>query len=115
MDSWTSEQFQPSETLKDTHIEITTPNIENNEKRTNKFKKRADDLKPPYYPPVDKKTIDWEVRHQEARQQVRKDNSYQFVMMVSAFASKDQILTAYKEAIKKKYKFYSYGDSMLLL
>ena len=37
------------------------------------------------------------------------------MMMVSAFASKDQILTAYKEAIKKKYKFYSYGDSMLLL
>ncbi len=37
------------------------------------------------------------------------------MMMVSAFASKDMILDAYTEAIKKKYRFYSYGDSMLLL
>ena len=37
------------------------------------------------------------------------------MMMVSAFSSKDMILDAYKEAIKKKYQFYSYGDSMLLL
>ena len=37
------------------------------------------------------------------------------MMMVSAFSNKDMILDAYKEAIKKKYKFYSYGDSMLLL
>ena len=37
------------------------------------------------------------------------------MMMVSAFSSKDMILNAYDEAIKKKYKFYSYGDSMLIL
>ena len=37
------------------------------------------------------------------------------MMMVSAFASKDKILTAYQEAIKKKYNFYSYGDSMLIM
>ena len=37
------------------------------------------------------------------------------MMMVSAFSSKDQILNAYKIAMKKKYKFYSYGDSMLIL
>mgnify|MGYP001204180008 CR=1 FL=1 len=87
MDSWTSEQFQPSATLENTHIKIQTENIKTDTERTEKFKKRADELKPPYYPPVDKKTIDWEVRHQKARQQVRKDQSYQFVMMVSAFAN----------------------------
>ena len=37
------------------------------------------------------------------------------MMMVSAFSSKDQILNAYKIAMKKKYKFYSYGDSMLII
>ena len=37
------------------------------------------------------------------------------MMMVSAFSNKDMILDAYNEAIKKKYKFYSYGDSMLML
>ena len=37
------------------------------------------------------------------------------MMMVSAFSSKDMILDAYNEAIKKKYKFYSYGDAMLIL
>ena len=37
------------------------------------------------------------------------------MMLVSAFSSKDIVLKTYQEAIKKKYKFYSYGDSMLLL
>ena len=37
------------------------------------------------------------------------------MMLVSAFSNKDIIMKAYEEAIKKKYKFYSYGDSMLLL
>ena len=37
------------------------------------------------------------------------------MMLVSAFSNKDIVLKAYQEAIKKKYKFYSYGDSMLLL
>ena len=37
------------------------------------------------------------------------------MMLVAAYSSKDIVLNAYKEAIKKKYNFYSYGDSMLLL
>tara|TARA_Y100000758_G_scaffold283284_1_gene231990 strand:- start:127 stop:1185 length:1059 start_codon:yes stop_codon:yes gene_type:complete len=37
------------------------------------------------------------------------------MMLVSAFADKNIILNAYQEAIKKKYRFYSYGDAMLLL
>ncbi|AZJ33600.1 MULTISPECIES: tRNA preQ1(34) S-adenosylmethionine ribosyltransferase-isomerase QueA [Tenacibaculum] len=37
------------------------------------------------------------------------------LMMVSAFAGHDFIMEAYHEAIKEKYKFYSYGDAMLIL
>ena len=37
------------------------------------------------------------------------------LMMVSAFAGHDLIMRAYKEAVEQKYKFYSYGDAMLIL
>ena len=37
------------------------------------------------------------------------------MMMVAAFAGYDFLMKAYKEAIKEKYKFYSYGDAMLIL
>ena len=36
------------------------------------------------------------------------------VMLVSALASKDKILNAYNEAIKEKYRFFSFGDSMFI-
>ncbi len=37
------------------------------------------------------------------------------LMLVSAFAGKDFIMRAYQEAIAKKYRFYSFGDAMLIL
>ncbi|MGZ0015441.1 tRNA preQ1(34) S-adenosylmethionine ribosyltransferase-isomerase QueA [Yeosuana sp. AK3] len=37
------------------------------------------------------------------------------LMMVSAFAGHDLIKKAYVEAIKENYKFYSYGDAMLII
>lgn len=36
------------------------------------------------------------------------------LMLVSAFAGKETILKAYAHAIDKKYRFFSYGDSMLI-
>ncbi len=36
------------------------------------------------------------------------------IMLVSAFAGKDFVFKAYDEAIQKKYRFYSYGDCMLI-
>ena len=37
------------------------------------------------------------------------------LMMISAFTGHELMMEAYQEAIKKKYKFYSYGDAMLIL
>ncbi|MEX2379599.1 MAG: tRNA preQ1(34) S-adenosylmethionine ribosyltransferase-isomerase QueA [Vicingaceae bacterium] len=37
------------------------------------------------------------------------------LMMTAAFGGYDLIMKAYKEAIKEKYRFYSYGDAMLIL
>lgn len=37
------------------------------------------------------------------------------LMMTCAFGGYDLVMKAYKEAIKEKYRFYSYGDAMLIL
>jgi S-adenosylmethionine:tRNA ribosyltransferase-isomerase len=36
------------------------------------------------------------------------------LMMVSAFAGRDLILDTYKTAVEKDYRFYSFGDAMLI-
>jgi S-adenosylmethionine:tRNA ribosyltransferase-isomerase len=37
------------------------------------------------------------------------------LMLVSAFAEKDFTLRAYRHAVEQRYRFYSYGDCMLIL
>ena len=37
------------------------------------------------------------------------------MMMASAFTGHDLLLKAYKEAIKEKYRFFTYGDAMLII
>jgi S-adenosylmethionine:tRNA ribosyltransferase-isomerase len=36
-------------------------------------------------------------------------------MLVSAFAGRERILAAYASAVQTGYRFYSYGDAMLIL
>jgi S-adenosylmethionine:tRNA ribosyltransferase-isomerase len=36
-------------------------------------------------------------------------------MLVSAFADRDFLLRGYQEAVRERYRFYSYGDCMLIL
>ena len=37
------------------------------------------------------------------------------LMLVSAFAGRDRILDAYREAVEMKYRFFSFGDAMLII
>lgn len=37
------------------------------------------------------------------------------LMLVSAFAGREKILSAYQEAVYQKYRFFSYGDAMLIV
>jgi len=37
------------------------------------------------------------------------------LMLVSAFASRELILNAYEEAVRERYRFFSYGDCMLIM
>ena len=37
------------------------------------------------------------------------------LMLVSAFAGRERILAAYREAVECRYRFFSYGDAMLIL
>jgi S-adenosylmethionine:tRNA ribosyltransferase-isomerase len=37
------------------------------------------------------------------------------LMLVAAFAGRERVLSAYEEAVRRRYRFYSYGDAMLLI
>ncbi len=60
------------------------------------------------YPPYDFKMCDKMITNFHQPQST-------LMMLVSAFTNKDFILKAYKEAIKKKYRFHSYGDAMIIV
>jgi S-adenosylmethionine:tRNA ribosyltransferase-isomerase len=37
------------------------------------------------------------------------------LVLVSAFAGREHVLSAYREAVERRYRFFSYGDAMLIV
>ena len=37
------------------------------------------------------------------------------IMLISALAGKEQVMNAYEEAVKERYRFFSFGDCMLIV
>ena len=66
-----------------------------------------DDSKLFIYPPYEFKVIDELITNFHLPKST-------LLMLVSAFAGKDFIFEAYKEAIENKYRFFSYGDCMFI-
>jgi len=60
------------------------------------------------YPPQTLKVVDRLVTNFHLPQST-------LIMLVCAFADRDFIMKAYKKAVKEKYRFYSYGDAMLII
>jgi S-adenosylmethionine:tRNA ribosyltransferase-isomerase len=36
------------------------------------------------------------------------------IMMIAAYAGREKVLHAYREAVEREYRFYSFGDAMLI-
>lgn len=72
-----------------------------------KFREDEGDTNIFIYPPYSFKAIDCQITNFHLPKST-------LIMMISAFTSKEMILNTYKEAIKEKYRFFSFGDSMLI-
>lgn len=60
------------------------------------------------YPPYDNKIVDCTVTNFHLPKS-------SLLMLVSAFCGRDFLFEAYRHAVEEKYRFYSYGDCMLIL
>ena len=92
MQNWETHNLAPAGALKagTTHIDVYANNnkpVSIDKKKTEGWDQRMDELKPPNYPPIDKKTREWEHRHEAYKQRLRSDPEYQFLMKVAAFAN----------------------------
>jgi len=84
-----------------------TRTLETIMEKHNEFKECSGDTSIFIYPGYKFKAIDMQITNFHLPKST-------LVMLVSAFATKEIILNAYQEAVKNNYRFFSFGDSMLI-
>ena len=82
--------------------------LETNRKRYDEFTPEVSDTNIFIYPGFEFKGIDNLITNFHLPKST-------LIMLVSALAGKDHIMAAYEEAVKEKYRFFSFGDAMLII
>ena len=81
--------------------------LEANYSKYNKFEATSDKTNIFIYPGISFKAVDSIITNFHLPKST-------LIMLVSAYAGKELIMKAYNEAVKEKYRFFSFGDSMFL-
>lgn len=85
----------------------TTRTLEANFTKYGQFKETSEDTNIFIYPGYQYKAVDRLITNFHLPKST-------LIMMVSAFSKREYILSAYEEAIKNKYRFFSFGDAMFI-
>lgn len=82
--------------------------LESNKQKFSKFTPEVSDTEIFIYPGYEFKGIDNLITNFHLPKST-------LIMLVSALAGKENIMTSYKEAVDMKYRFFSFGDAMLII
>ena len=85
----------------------TTRTLETIMTKYNEFKECSGETKIFIYPGYEFKAIDTQITNFHLPKST-------LIMLVSAFSTKENILNAYKCAVEEKYRFFSFGDAMMI-
>ncbi len=110
MDEYTAERLNLAKKENRRIIAIgttTTRTLETIMSKYNEFRPCSGETNIFIYPPYEFKAIDCQITNFHLPKST-------LIMMISAFSSKEMILNAYNVAIKEKYRFFSFGDSMFI-
>lgn len=110
MDQYTADRLNLAKKEKRRIIAVgttSTRTLETIMNRFNEFKECSGDTNIFIYPPYTFKAIDCQITNFHLPKST-------LIMMIAAFTSRETILNAYKTAVKEKYRFFSFGDSMFI-
>ena len=110
MDAYTAERLNLAKKEHRRIIAVGTTSTRTLETIMNKygtFKECSGDTNIFIYPPYEFKAIDCQITNFHLPKST-------LIMMIAAFTSRETILNAYNLAVKEKYRFFSFGDSMFI-
>ena len=110
MDAYTANRLNLAKKEKRRIIAVgttSTRTLETIMNRFGEFKECSGDTNIFIYPPYSFKAIDAQITNFHLPKST-------LIMMISALAGREMILDAYKEAVKNRYRFFSFGDSMFI-